>query len=143
MSTPANSLSLREQILKLITDHIIHLEGVPPDSILVFVLYLLQGRKDRFRISSGVGEPAKLTGWGARLDKDDERILLVLGEAEESLMAKGVARALSEDENASWLREHLAPKATLRNEGYVDHKRDDGYFLTEKGRNAYESLTAE
>jgi repressor of nif and glnA expression len=95
------------------------------------------GGSYRFRVRPG--EPAELLGWGGNLDVDELAILRALADAGESLQARGIARALGQDEDSSTLRIRLSPKGQLRAGGYITHETQEGYSLTEKGRTALDS----
>lgn len=140
MPLPTKPLSLREQIVKLITDHIVMFEGEPPDIIIVIILSILQGRKSKFRFRSDGGEPARLSGYGARLDEEDDwAILRILADATEPMQGPQIARAMGKDAENSTPRVRLRPNNPLRAGGFVGHVKDEGYYITDIGRNALES----
>lgn len=140
MPSSSNSTSLRDQLMTIVSQILIALEAEPAHRVLVIVIsYWLGEERNRLKFQSLQGEPAKLLGWGARLSEDDIDVLRALAEAPEPMMARGIARAVGVDPESSTLRERLGPKGPLRAGGYMEHSREEGYRITDKGRNALES----
>lgn len=136
----ANSAACaRSRLLAAAAEILCLIEGEPPESIVIDLLGMLRQRLTKLRLETSPGEPASILGWGARLDEDEIGILKALSEADEPLPAKNIARKLEIDPDNSTLRARLGPRAKLRAEGFMSHAPEEGYGLTEKGRNALES----
>lgn len=124
---PASTTDLRSQLLSLGADLLYAIEGRgPAGPFVVTVEYN--------------GTVIRLTGDKPvqRLTTDDRDVLAALAAADEPLMCRGIARALKLDEDSSVLRERLSPRGALRAGGFMAHSREEGYSLTERGREVLE-----
>lgn len=136
---PPETPGPRRKILSAAADEVARIDGERPDALTVDIDGRRRTRHTMIHLETEEGEIAALLGWVPKLDEDELAILRALAGATESLMARGIARALAIDEDSSTLRTLLSPEAPLRAEGYMSHVRGEGYSITSKGRQALEA----